>query len=167
MNHVPLLLQIYNVKRACGNMGRDGFLTLTATTSTNVVSDDGQSATLAVALGGQTFLTITNPKAEGGPLSAAVSLGANVSPSSPFPATTPTTWSLDVPCAILPNATFVPLAFSFTSDISDDFTLDNVAINACIVETCGGQYISCGNQQLLSSQPCTPDYDCNPSVCCM
>jgi hypothetical protein len=160
----PPATQIFNIKRACGHAGVAGAVQLTATTSSARLSDPGATGDLFVVLGGRTYLIISNPAAEAAPLVATAFRNATFTPPSPFSATSATSWSLNVPCADLPDLASVPLAFVYQG--TDDFALDNVSIQACLIETCGGQYVFCDTQSLSSTKPCTPGFDCDTANCC-
>jgi hypothetical protein len=156
--------QIFNIKRACGNTGIPGAITLTATTSSDGISDPGLMGNLFVVLGGKFYMAISNPAAEAGPLVAMASRNATFTPPSPFSSSTVTSWSLNIPCLDVPDLSSVSLAFVY--DGTDDFMVDNVGIHTCLSETCGGQYVVCDMQSLNSTKPCTPGYDCNVATCC-
>jgi hypothetical protein len=60
--------------------------------------------------------------------------------------------SVAIPCSNLVAETPYTLLFTYLG--ADDAAVDNVAINTCYLETCGGQGVFCAG--LNPYQPCTP-----------
>jgi hypothetical protein len=63
-----------------------------------------------------------------------------------------TTTFIDIPCSNV--ATNLTNTIQFTYNGQEDFALGRVSLPSCIIETCGGQGITCPG--LKATQACTP-----------
>jgi hypothetical protein len=146
-------LQIPNLARACGFTGDNGTLLMTMTFRSEDWNTQPGGYNFTTSLANNTYLMIALPYSsatENG--RASTFAGASVTP------TTLVDWvdtrlSLTVPCSSLAPETAYSLLLSFLGG-GDDFTIDDIAINTCYAETCGGQGFSCPG--LKRFQPCTP-----------
>lgn len=139
---------------ACGNAGDSSMLRIAANLGMIDAAGGGGFVT-NITIGGIVYLRVSLPAGTSAqPATLTATSGANVSNSSlahngysPF--------TLDVPCIVL-NGSLSPFTLSFTNNGTvDTFMIDFVGISACVVETCGGQNITCP-AGLLPTKPCTP-----------
>jgi hypothetical protein len=140
---------------ACGNAGNGSTFRLAvdlASLDCNAVSQCFAGATLDVLLNGIPYMRATIPTGSSANPATLVALnGAQVSPSATvnfqFVAV-----NIDIPCAAVTAGQLSTL--NFTVSGVDDFQLRQVTLNACRLETCGGQGITCPG--LNATKPCTP-----------
>jgi hypothetical protein len=103
-----------------------------------------------VRIAGVTFMNLSIPNTGTSLLFA--SQGATVSPSTAVVATATTTVTLDIPCQ---NFNGTTLSFVHITPLSGTaMEMNNIAIQACFEETCGGQNFTCPG--LNATQACTP-----------
>jgi hypothetical protein len=146
---------------ACGNAGNATYARITFA----VLILRQNSATLTVAISGVnvTRITLTQAAVNQGNVSLVGLAGTAVSPTS----ITSGFWdqvqnnyipiTLDVPCTSFGDYSNTDLALTH-EPCTQVFQVDTFAVNACRMETCEGQNITCPG--LKSTRACTPGYDC-------
>jgi hypothetical protein len=151
---IILALQVNDkINYACGNGGNESMVRITIRMmSRNFVTNSG-GATLAMSLGGTTYLSSAIPSGPGtGAATITAQNGSVVSPNQTTANDVFTTTFIDIPCSRV--ATNVTNAIVFRYFGQDDFVLQRVSLPACIIETCGGQGITCPGLQ--ATKACTP-----------
>jgi hypothetical protein len=151
---------------ACGNAGNATATRLTFGLLIYRPYAGSYQMIVAVAGVNVTRISIAQSAPNSGLASLVGMSGAVVSPTiitsgyvDQNPANFYTTINVDVPCSIFSDYSNTNLAVTH-EPCTDVFQVDNVAVNACVSETCGGQNIMCPG--LKATRACTPGYDCMP-----
>jgi hypothetical protein len=148
-----VLLQISNLTSACGNAGDPSRLRLTWWQQPAWFYS-GNPSNMQVQFGDVSFANVYIPGSGTSWISA--SNNAAVSPTSQ----SVNQWRqviLDIPCnrIVSSKLSFVHIA---TATKATDQKINDIQIRSCLLETCGGQGITCPG--LNASKACTPGYDC-------
>jgi hypothetical protein len=148
-------LQIANLTYACGNNGDPSRMRLTFTIRSNpyLNNTDTSTSTFQVRFGSDVFMSTPLRGPVGSTDAIATFFNTTTSPAT-HTARNFTMVLLDIPCARINSTTlsFVHIA------TGQDVEYFGPSIQACVVETCGGQNIVCPGLKPFTS--CTPGYDC-------
>jgi hypothetical protein len=162
-------LQVPNLDTACGNAGNASSIRVTFQVAPN--REATGTIVLNVELGGVLYATLSLTQATtrtAQSITLTASGGAQVAPSviagQFFDQTTPVAVyvpvAIDIPCAGLGNYSNTTLTLTH-NPCTNIYQLDNFAIAACRLETCGGQNVTCPASLVVKpNQACTPGYDC-------